>query len=720
MAFAETILGLAEEVLPRWAGRIEAILEAERARLIAWLTVFFGAGIAVYFALSSEPSLILGAGLVALAAAIAVRFARERLLYAAAAMAILAGASGFLAGELRARIIAAPILTRDLGPVMIEGLVRSIDGSATRTRFVIDLDTVAGLSPSQMPARLRLSMRADANQFGPGDTIKTLALLRPPPAPVLPGAYDFARMAYFARIGAIGIALGKPQRIASREEDGLIGRVWVGIEKMRAAISARVRAHMSGDRAAITTALINGDRTQISEEINTIFRASGLQHLLSISGLHMSLVALGIFGVVRLLLAACEPLALRVPIKEWSAVFALIGSVFYLLLSGSSIPTVRSFVMIAIVLVAVLVGRRAFTIRNVALAALVLMAAAPETLLNVSFQMSFASVVALIVAHEAYTARRGPTPMPGLLTKPKRYLAGIALSSVVATFATAPFAVFHFHNFSGYGLPANMIAIPLVGFLVMPAATLALLLMPLHLETIPLTVMGFGVDLVLDVARNVAAWPGALTLVPAVSATSFLFIVGGGLWLCLWQTKWRVWGLAPITLGLALSLFPGQPDLLIDRDASHVAARGTDGALVFLSGRGGGYAAETLLERDADLRVHPINAARALPPSRMGRRCDSQGCVFNLANRMVVALSNTAEALADDCRRADIVIARIPARGDCNEPRLVIDRFDLWREGAHTVWVENGIKVKTVREMRGDRFWSPPPVPRSERKKITQ
>jgi competence protein ComEC len=365
--------------------------------------------------------------------------------------------------------------------------------------------------------------------------------------------------------------------------------------------------------------------------------------------------------------------------------------------------------MLAIVLLAVLVDRNALTMRNLAIAAMVILLVRPECLFNVSFQMSFAAVAALLAAFEARRLLREQIAARDLSFPDRalRYMGTLALSSVVATAATAPFAAFHFHNFYGYGLPANMVALPLLGVLVMPAATLAFLLMPFGLEGPALGVMGFGIELILAVARFVAHWPGAVLLLRALPFAAFLSIVAGGLWICLWQTRWRRWGAVPIALGVVIAFFAVPPDLIVDDDGSHVAARAADGALVLLRGRASDYTGTTWLGRDADPRVLPfVDPPRAKGKSK-GLHCDSLGCTYRLPSGELLALSETPAGLADDCTEADIVIARIPVRGACAKPELVIDRFALWRFGTHEVWLSGGpIKVRHVQEARGDRFWS--------------
>src|SRR3989337_1873367 len=209
-------------------------------------------------------------------------------------------------------------------------------------------------------------------------------------------------------------------------------------------------------------------------------RDSGLAHILSISGLHMVIMAGTVFGLVRAWLALLPGLALRYPIKKWAAASALAAACFYLALSGAAVPTVRSWIMMSIVLVAVMLDRPALTMRNVALAALAILIVAPESLFDPSFEMSFAAVIALVALYE-WLSERGrnrlhdESPVWATLRKGWALVAGAAATTLVAGTAIAPFAVYHFHRMTHYGLVANLIAAPLVSLLIMPMSLLSLI-----------------------------------------------------------------------------------------------------------------------------------------------------------------------------------------------------------------------------------------------------
>jgi competence protein ComEC len=360
--------------------------------------------------------------------------------------------------------------------------------------------------------------------------------------------------------------------------------------------------------------------------------------------------------------------------------------------------------------------------RLVALAAAVVLAVAPQSLLGPSFQMSFAAVVALIAAYEAarpWLARmRGDG---GFVRRAWLYVAGVMLTTVIAGLATAPFALYHFSRVAVFGLVANLGAVPLTALWVMPWATIAYVLAPLGLESLALAPMGWGVDAVVWISDTVAAWPGAAAHLPEMPPAAFLAIVAGGLWLCLWRTRWRLAGLAPLALGVTLAVSARPPDLLVAGDAQSFAVR--DGnRLVFVGNPPGRFERETWLRRAGfDPESGDAETRLSTPSARTGSlACDSTACVYRAEGRMVSLIRNAAAA-REDCARADVVVALVPlGRFRCRGPARFVGRFDLWREGAHAIWLDagGGITVRTVAGARGVRPWAPQRLSAAERRRL--
>jgi competence protein ComEC len=683
---------------------LSEILTAEQERWFPWAVAAFGAGITAYFGLSSEPSLLV-VGVVVLASAAFGSIARlsPNMLIRFACALIAAGGLGFAAAKMRTERVDAPIVARETGPVRITGRIENVEiRAANRARITLATSTMEDSATPPERVRLTLMGARAVEAAVPGAFVSALAVLRPPPEPVLPYGYDFSRWAYFQGIGGVGFTYGAPQP-AEGAPAGMMDRFKAAILSWRLSITKRIESAVPGPDGAIAAALITGTRAAISEEDTEAYRDSGLYHVMSISGLHLGIAGLGIFFIVRALLALSPRLALTQPIKKWAAVAAFLSASFYLLMSGGGSPAVRSHLMLSAMLLGVIADRPALSMRAVAIAALLLLVFTPDEIVNPGFQMSFAAVIGLIALAEwaASRPRREESTLRILrvLGKSRRYVLGMLATSLVATLATTPFAIYHFDRAAAYSLLANLLAEPIVAFVIMPAAAAAVVMMPFGLEAWPLQAMGWGVHQITAIAHWVADLPGASTLIRAWPLAALLGIVLGGLWIALWRQSWRWLGLVPIAASFVVIQFSPRPDVFIARDAQSAAVRGDDGKLVILAARPDEYTTEQWLLRDGDLR--DIATATA------GASCDELGCTAKTVGGRTVALSFKIGALSEDCARADVLIAALPVRRRCDEPEIVVDRFDVFRDGATALsFDEDGIRVETVNGTRGARPWS--------------
>jgi len=691
----------------RLAGR----LESERTRWFLWLPVALGGGIAVYFAEPGEPALGTALALPVAAAGL-VAATRSGGLARFVALGALAAAMGFATAKIRTEETRAPVLTREMHRAEVRGIVELVEPRPTRgERLTIRVTEIAGLAAAERPERVRIRVMAKREGLVPGDAISIRASLRPPSVPTLPGSYDFARTAWFQGLGATGYALKAAviERSAAARPASALENVRAALERLRQTIGARIQTAVPGETGAIAVSLITGDRGAITDATNDAYRDSGLVHILSISGLHMVIMAGAVFGAVRVLLALFPGIALRYATKTWAAAAAILGAGAYLMLSGAAIATIRAFLMITIMFVAVMLDRQALAMRNVAIAAALILLVLPESLLDPGFQMSFAAVVSLIAAYE--TARDRDGDRQSWIRGLALFLGGIVLSTVIASLAVAPIGAYHFHRSQQYALLANLVAIPICNLIVMPAGLVTLLVMPFGLEAVPLWVMAKGIDMMTETARWVANLPGAVLHIPGISEAGFALMIGGGLWLTLWRTRWRMLGLAAIAAGVVVAGNGPPPDLIAGRGGALVAIRGADGRLAAHAPGRGGFDLARWLERDGDAR----SAADALKTNAF--RCDGVGCT-TVVKGIRVAVARHPAAVADDCRAADILITTAPRPRDCAGPRLVIDRWALRDEGTHALYLETDpaggetriARIETVARSRGTRPWTQRPT----------
>jgi competence protein ComEC len=692
------------------------LLAAQHGRLAPWLSVALGAGVVAYFQLPEEP----GTGalwLVPPLLLLAVVLSRHMPLAGWAIGLATAGLLGFGATAWHAARLPPP-LELPRGALVLTGTVAAIEMLPEGQRVTIRAARF-GEGPA-LPRELRVRLRSgDLARPQPGDRITLRAMLREPGPPVVPGAWDFQRAAYFAGLGGYGFALGA----VSIEPDTA---PLPGFAHLRAALERRVEHAIPGAEGAVAAALLTGSQAAIPAAEIAAMRDSGLAHLLSVSGLHMAIVMGVVFMLVRAALAAVPFLALRVPGKPIAGVAALVAGLAYTLLTGAQVPMQRCLAMAALVTLGLLAGRRALNGRSLALAAAAVTLAAPAELLGPSFQMSFAAVMALAAGHQALRRPIAALPLgEGWVRKLALGVIGLIATSVLAGAATAPIGLLHFGRLQIYGVVANAVAVPLTGFLVMPAGMIALALMPLGLDAPALWVMGQGVAAILWTARLVASWPDAAPALAPLPGWALAMASLGFCWLGIWRGRLRLFGVPVMAGALALGLTEPPPDMAMTADGRLVALRTAEG--VFLAEQPGA----SDFARDMLLRRLGASIAKDLPAEGdvVGGAisCTAEACRFKPRPGAVEAVllrtdppargSRRGEppdprALSEACGRAGLIVATEPIRPRCALTPS-IDRFDLWRHGAHTVRLgTGGPAIVSDRIARGDRPWVPPePIP---------
>lgn len=688
------------------SGRLAAVIALQRPHLPLWTPVLFGAGIGVYFLAPAEPRgwmlAALGTPLLLLLGTAFRAGTEARLLLLAL---VLLGA-GFEAAALRSRSVAAPVLPRPMS-ANIEGRVIGIDRSASdRPRVLLDRVIVAGLEPGETPARLRLSLdpATPPAVLEPGARLLAWARTAPPPGPAEPGGFDYRRMAFFQRIGATGYTLAPALEAAEPDRGD-----WRQIAfRARMAASRHIRERVPGQDGAFAAAILTGDRSGMERSVDAVLRASSLYHIVSISGLHMTLLAAAAFAIIRYGLALVPRLALYWPLKKIAAVAALLAGAAYLLISGAEVPAQRSYVMTAAVLVAVLADRPALTMRSIALAATIVLLLAPEALTEAGFQMSFAATVALIAVYDALRARPWwlltQTSPRWRLVKP---FLGITVTSLVAGTATAPFSAFHFNQLAQYGLLANLLAVPAMGAVVMPAAVIGVLAAPFGLDWLPFQIVGLGMAYIIAVGTWVAGLDGAVTGIPAGPPASLGLLVAGGLFLTLWIGRGRWLGLAPIALAFALWAVHPRPALLV-ADTGRLFGFESPGGRVLSSATGSGFVAESWLRDDGDLATQ----AEAWGRGSLERKRNRISADVPGIGPLLYVGTKDATTAAADCAAARVLIAprwyeRPPG------PCLFLGALELRRQGAVAIDpAAGGLSVEGALTRNATRPWTAPAAAR--------
>jgi competence protein ComEC len=723
---------------------LEAWAEAERSRIGLWVPVVLGAGIAAWFALNTPEGWvgwIVGCCAAGLGGMLFRAGSRIRAAVLGAGLWMAAGCALIWA---KALLIGQPPLERPVYAAFVARVVAVEPQPALgRTRLLLEPEAsgVAGL-----PGRVRLNVMdrdmPPRDGLGAGAVVAVRSRLLPPQPAAVPGGYDFAAQAYFMGIGATGRAL-PPVRVITPAAPS-------GMAAMRDRLSRHIRAQLPGGEGAIAATLATGDMGAIGEEDVDAMRNSGLAHLLSISGLHVSALIAGVVLILYRILALSPRVALLRPLMLIASGGGALAGISYTLFTGAQVPTVRSCIAALLVLGGLALGREAISLRLVAVGALVVLLFWPEALMGPSFQMSFMAVTVIVaLVDSAWFRAHFSAREEGWPGRMARHLAALFVTGIAVEVALMPIALAHFHQAGVLGALANLVAIPLTTLVIMPTEAAALALDLAGAGAPMWWVAGKALALLLGVAHAVAASPWAVWALPPSGMTPLVLVLLGALWLMLWSSGARFAGVPLIALGVAMALRAPAPDLLVTGDGGHMAVRQPDGSLALLRDGAGDYIRETL-GKAAGVKAaggrtpggepaganaagaiavgaSPADATAAKPATlggedMMGRplaearnaRCSRDMCSVLLRMRerdwLIVATRSDVRipwsALTRLCTRADIMVSnrRLPAA--CIPRWLKLDRARLRQTGGVAVYLEQRRWVSVLTP--GDRHpWIP-------------
>ncbi|MET0363289.1 MAG: ComEC/Rec2 family competence protein, partial [Sphingobium sp.] len=569
-----------------------------------------------------------------------------------------------------------------------------------------------------LPKKIRVNVAAadmpKGQRIRSGDRLHVRVRLMPPAAPALPGGYDYARKAWFDGLGATGKAL-PPLVVTARGEGTGPG--------IRERLSAHVASRVDGGPGALAVTLATGDRGRISPEVEDEMRQSGLSHLLSISGVHVTALIGGVVFLVFRLLALSTRLALRWPLLLISAGAGAGAGVGYTLLTGAEVPTIRSCVTALLVMAGLALGREAISLRLLACGALLVMVLWPEAVIGPSFQLSFAAVTAIVSLYEhprvraTFQAREEPVWARGL-----RFLAGVFATGVAVEVVLMPIALYHFHKTGLLGSLANMVAIPLTEFVIMPAEAAALILDVVGAGAPAWWVVEQALRLLLAIAHGIAGQTAAVALTPAISPLAFALAMGGLFWTMLWRTDWRWAGLPVALIGVAGYALAPVPDVLVSSDGRHVAIRTDGDGMMLLRDRAGDYMRSQMAEQGG------FGGELGVLADWRGARCSEDFCTVDMEAagrryRLLMTRSRLSvpwRNLMQSCAAADIVIADRRLPDGCRPRWLKLDRTELMRAGGAAIMLGSG-QVRRSRSPRDEHPWviAARPVPRPHAQKAT-
>lgn len=364
-------------------------------------------------------------------------------------------------------------LSIPLGSKEAIGCVGRVAGDASQRewgiRFDLDLEE-CGAKAASGTVRVNAGSRYLDDDVLAGDLISVPLVFSRPREFRNPGSFSYGRYLMSRGVGAVASARGRVD-LLERDE----GNPFAGMARgLRGRIAGDIRSSASPEVQGILEALATGKREGIDEATRKTFSASGLSHLLAISGLHVGYVALMIYLLIRFTLGRVPAVVSRVPVARLAAAVTLPLIWFYIAFIGVPMSAVRAGLMLTVYLVGVVAGLRQDGPTTLAAAVIFVLIAMPLSILDLSFGLSVAAVAGIMLLAIPLIGRvsgtlegRGSAARLG-----SRAFALFILSFSAAAF-TAPLVAYHFKSFSALGPLANVIAVPLVAFLLMPAILLA-------------------------------------------------------------------------------------------------------------------------------------------------------------------------------------------------------------------------------------------------------
>lgn len=650
----------------------EAFHTQNNHRYSLWVACCFALGIATYFACPFEPPLwwIIVSGCLVLGCLCAVR-------RCPAVWCVILFCAGLSWAQIVAYQVKAPTIHWRHHHVAVEGKVLEQDILPNAQRVTLQVMKIDGLGKDTAPERIRVRING-THEYHKGDVLQIQATLMPPVLPFVPSGYAFSRQAWFQKVGAVGYTTSVPKVIRAQTKTSL--------SHIRLYILRRMREVLPKEQAGVAIPLVVGEQGTVLPKTYRIYKDAGIAHVLSVSGLHLSLIGGFVFMLTRFLLTLIPWIALRVPVKKISAVVALCAVFGYLLLSGMAVPAQRAFLMLLTVFMAVLLDRQAVSMRTACWACVLILCCAPQSLVSAGFQMSFAAVFVLIAVYE-----RLQKPMadfmpngPVLLRWLSLLFIGFLISNIAAGAATGLVALYHFHQWAVYSILGNFLTSCLFGFVIMPLLFFAVLLMPFHADTYLLLLAGKALSWVNVMAEWVSQLPSSVWRLPQLPTLSLICFLSGLLWLCLWQSRERYIGVVVVLLGFVPCLSYQAPDILISQGGTLFAFQDDAHVWHFSS------ATKEKATRRAWLESLGLDPEQAVDASA------SPG-VYTIKG-MRIAFD------PEVCQDEDLVF--LTHDKPCHA-KTIIHRRTLWKKGTHAVWLNNRhIHIMTAQDGLKRRYWS--------------
>ena len=662
-------------------------------------------GIAFYFSLKAEPSLYIAFLTVlifvsALSGAYLYRHIKQEDNFFRIPLFVLFFiAFGFFIMCWRTSALDTKLLSQDIKYVELVGEVLSAQADEKESVKKVILKIDVPLSEEKwrdiLPKRVSLTIRK-AEDVHKGAVIRALANLRAPSGPFYLGGFSFQRKAYFDGIGANGFVYGTPEILEQKP----LTKVAILKEQM----TDMVYSVLPKSEGAVVAALLTGQRDAISEENWHYLRASGLAHMLAISGLHVGLFAGTVFFFVRLFMVCIPNAALYLPVKKIAAFIAIFAAIGYTLFVGAGIPAVRAMMMTSLALIAIMFDRSPFSLRLVSVAAFFILLYRPESLISISFQMSFAAVTGLIIFYDRMRAQISQWySHASFLRKAFLYVAGVMATTVIATLSTLPLTLYYFHALPTYTILANIQAMPILSFIVMPSAVLVFVGMLFDIAHYPIWIMGKGVEIILLIAKETTELPFSQIFVPAIGLLLLFCIMICVLGILILKKLTLIFPLGALAICLLATWILPKPSFLLSDDGKLLGYY--NGKSLSVSDKLSARFARQIWVENLGLTLNDIET---FPKSGCkGAICCSEDMCLIDDDQIKLAFLKNRYALSEICQddKIDYIISRFSLNAKNCSARILDSRY---REGKGHLFLYSRAKDVQIERTSGlyERPWT--------------
>ena len=563
------------------------------------------------------------------------------------------------------------------------------------------------------PRKIALIVNNNFNKAEINDKIKFRAIIKESNNKEFIDDFNFNYDRKIKDVGGFGFAVGNVEIV----EKSMVNNIDKWFLKLRKKITDKIFNVLDEDEAGIAIGLLIGDQDKISKTTLNNIRNSGLSHILTISGFHLSLASAIFFVTVRFLLASFEKISLNYDIRKISAILAIISSYFYLKIANSPLPAQRSFVIIFLIMLSFLIERKFDGKRALFTSLLIITIGNPYSLFNLSFQLSFISILTLLIFYEFNNQSKYEndkvlkevSPLFLSIVKIIRYIFKTIILSILVQITTLPFLLNSFKSAGILGFIANITAIPLAGFIIMPLGFLSLLLMPLNLEKITLELMGNAIYIFEYNAEIIANLKYAVLKTSTLPDKQlFIATIAMLLFSIINNFKLRIFLIIIFFLTfISLTNNTNKPIISIPYNQKFVTIYDQENGLFFLDNLKPSKQLNLWLKYFEVGNFRIINNCQKNHQEKLCKNCQKEFCNISYKDKKILVIKKRID-LDIACNnnffnQFDLIINLtkkyiLPKCLDQSSTKIIIDNIDFYNKGGHFIFLneQNKLQLKTV------------------------